>query len=166
MVDDIRWWMTLKPFFGSLHSQWSFLESFCFWVHCIPNNRSSCIWLSNPLGSFFYHGLFSLDYHFLYQTKDKNASTARTHHPHKQIWGGGGGAWFVPIPLVVGCLICSRSPIGLSSLEVSSFARTWVLPSCTFFLSLSRGCFVFIDDWQVFTNSINHLGPKGLNPSI
>ncbi len=26
------------------------------------------------------------------------------------------------------------------------------------------GCFVFIDDWHIFTNSINHLGPKGLNP--
>jgi hypothetical protein len=45
-------------------------------------------------------------------------------------------------------LICSCFLSGLLSLEDFSFAKTWVLPSCTF----SPFCWVlyFIDDSQVF----------------
>ncbi len=42
-----------------------------------------------------------------------------------------------------GYLICSRSPSGSPSLEDSLFARTWVLPSCSFFSPLV-GCFVLL----------------------
>ncbi len=42
-----------------------------------------------------------------------------------------------------GYLICSHSPSGSSSLEDSLFARTWVLPSCSFF-SPFVGCFVLL----------------------
>ncbi len=143
MVDDIRWWMTLKPFFGSLHSQWAFLSrAFCFWVHCVPNNRSSCIWLSNPLGSFFlpWAKLFT---RLSLPVPDKRQKCKYSQDPPPSLAnlgrGGGEGRG--------GCLICSHStsgsvldlfscsPIGLSSLEVCSFARTWVLPSCSFFSS-------------------------------
>jgi len=40
-------------------------------------------------------------------------------------------------------MICSCSLRGSPSLEDSSFARTWVFPSCTFF-SPFVGCFVFL----------------------
>ncbi len=81
-----------------------------FLVHCVPNDDhfSRPFFLGfiafpiivpyafglAPIRQFFSHWLnFSLDFHILYQTKDKKASTARTHHPYKQIGGGrrGGG---------------------------------------------------------------------------
>ncbi len=49
-------------------------------------------------------------------------------------------------------LICSHSPCSPPSLEDFSFAKTWVVPSCTFsppFL----GALCFIDDWQMFINT-------------
>jgi hypothetical protein len=107
-------------------------------VHCVPNDHFSrafflvhCLAFPRivphaiglaPIRQFFYHRLFSLDYHFLYQTKDKKASTARTHHPHKQIGGVGG------------CLICSHSP-------------SQNLGPSILYLFLPLVC-VFIDDWQ------------------
>jgi len=45
-------------------------------------------------------------------------------------------------------LICSCFLNGLPSLEDFLFAKTWVLPSCTFFPFLWMLC--FIDDSQVF----------------
>ncbi len=43
-------------------------------------------------------------------------------------------------------LICSYSPRDPPSLKYSPFARTWVLPSCTF-LSPLCWVFCFIDIW-------------------
>ncbi len=40
-------------------------------------------------------------------------------------------------------MICSCSLSGSPSLEDSSFAKTWVFPSCTFFFPFV-GCFVFL----------------------
>ncbi len=52
-------------------------------------------------------------------------------------------------------------PNNLPPLVISSFARTWVLPSCTFFSPFFLGCFVLLLNWQVFINK-QHLKKQSL----
>jgi hypothetical protein len=49
-------------------------------------------------------------------------------------------------------LICLHSPRSPPSLEDFSFARTWVVLSCTFSTPF-LGALCFIDDWQMFFNT-------------
>jgi hypothetical protein len=63
----------------------------------------------------------------------KISTKIQKKHYASHDFGWGGGRF----------VICSCSLSGSPSLEDSSFARTWVSPSCTFFFPFV-GCFVFL----------------------